>query len=284
MSGFILFCDTEPCRRDFSDVDIDILQLMAQWLGGEIERVEINRRAQEHQAQLAHVARLNTMGEMATGIAHELNQPLTAILNYANGCLRLMQKQGDSNSELRDAIANVGNDAKRAADIIKRLREFIKRGELRQESFQIGESIETAVELLRRRLLQNEISVDIDYAANLPCVRADRIQIEQVVVNLLLNAIDALNTPGLESKQIAIEIDKNESGYLEVAISDSGAGLPDDVVAHLFDPFFTTKNDGMGMGLSISRSIVESHGGAIEFLINDRAQSTFRFTLPLSRA
>ena len=279
-SGCILFCDLQPGRRIFTDVDIDILQLMAQWLGGEIERAEINRRAQEHRAQLAHVSRLNTMGEMATGIAHELNQPLTAILNYSNGCLRLLHKQGDSNAELRDAITKVGADAKRAGDIIKRLREFIKRGELKRESFEITESIEAAVEMLRRRLLQNEISVATHCAANLPPILADRVQIEQVVVNLLLNAIDALQVCGPDSKRIEIEIDSSADGHILVTISDSGPGLPADTVERLFDPFFTTKPDGMGMGLSISRSIVESHGGTIEYQLDERGRPGFRFSLP----
>jgi C4-dicarboxylate-specific signal transduction histidine kinase/ABC-type phosphate/phosphonate transport system substrate-binding protein len=281
-SGFILFCDTGTARREFSDVDIDILELMAQWLGGEIERTEIYRKAQEHQTQLAHVARLNTMGEMATGIAHELNQPLTAILNYSNGCMRLLRKHGNDDKGLHAAITNIGKDAKRAADIIKRLREFIKRGELRRESFKISEPVETALALLQRGLDQSGVSVDVSYGQNLPPIQADRIQIEQVVVNLLLNAIDALDDSASREKSISIGVRKTAAGKLEVSMRDSAATLPDDVVASLFDPFFTTKDDGMGMGLSISRSIVEAHGGTIEYLIDDSGQSTFRFTLPLA--
>ncbi len=281
LSGYILFCDSRPAHREFSDVDIDILELMAQWLGGEIERAEIHRKAQEHQAQLAHVARLSTMGEMATGIAHELNQPLTAILNYSNGCLRLLQKNSDADNALRSAISNIGSDAKRAADIIKRLREFIKHGELRQDYFSIDEPLEAALEILHPRLAQRQIPVEVNYAEGLPGIQADRIQIEQVVVNLLLNAIDALGDSTLSERRISIEVGKIGDGKIDVAISNSGVALPDEVVEHLFDPFFTTKDDGMGMGLSISRSIVEAHGGAIEYLVDKRSQPTFRFTLPL---
>jgi len=280
-SGCILFCDSSSARREFSDVDIDILELMAQWLGGEIERAKIQSRAQEHQAQLAHVARLSTMGEMATGIAHELNQPLTAILNYSNGCLRLLQKNRNDDDSLHSAISNIGSDAKRAADIIKRLREFIRHGELQQDNFSIREPIEAALEILQQRLLQAQISVDVDCVENIPGVQADRIQIEQVVVNLLLNAIDALSDFPLEKRRILIKVIETGTGKLEVAVSNCGAALPVDVVAHLFDPFFTTKDDGMGMGLSISRSIVEAHGGTIEYLVDARAQPTFRFTLPM---
>lgn len=280
VAGFILFCSTRPSPRIFSDVDIDILQLMAQWLGGEIERTEINRRAQEHQAHLAHVARLNTMGEMATGIAHELNQPLTAILNYSSGGLRLLQKQGADDTEVQAALANIGNDARRAAGIIKRLREFIKRGEHKPERFLLRDCIEPAVELLHPRLIQQGIDVSVNYAPGISDIVADRIQIEQVVVNLVLNAVDALQAVDKESRKINIDVGETETGGISVSISDTGKGLTQDVIRHLFDPFFTTKSEGMGMGLSISRSIVESHGGTIEYLTSDSRQPTFRFTLP----
>ena len=282
VAGFILFSNSSPVQRVFSDVDIDILQLMAQWLGGELERFEINRRAQEHQAHLAHVSRFNTMGEMATGIAHELNQPLTAILNYSSGSLRLLQKNGDDENALKDAIENIGNDARRAAGIIKRLREFIKRGEHRPERFLLRDCIEPAVELLRPRLDQHEIDVSVNFGAEVSDILADRIQIEQVVVNLLVNAIDSLQGSAQASKKIVIEVDKSGNGKVTIGVSDTGRGLSAEVVEHLFDPFFTTKTEGMGMGLSISRSIVESHGGTIEYLINDLQQPTFRITLPMT--
>jgi two-component system, LuxR family, sensor kinase FixL len=280
LSGHILFGNTSPMQRVFADVDIEILQLMAQWLGDEIDRIEINRRAQEHQSHLAHVSRLNTMGEMATGIAHELNQPLTAILNYSNGSIRLIQKRDDAGSELEDAIKNIGKDARRAADIIKRLREFIKRGEHRPERFLLRSCIEPAVELLRPRLIQHGIEVSLEYAADVSDIVADRIQIEQVLVNLLLNAIDALQNMGHGSRNITVHVDRAESGGISVAVSDSGEALHRSVAEHLFDPFFTTKTEGMGMGLSISRSIVEAHGGTIEYRLNELRQPTFRFTLP----
>jgi len=280
LAGFILFGNSHPIQRVFADVDIDILQLMAQWLGGEIDRSEINRRAQEHQSHLAHVARLNTMGEMATGIAHELNQPLTAILNYSNGSIRLMQKHDGGGSELQDAIRNIGQDARRAADIIKRLREFIKRGEHRPERFLLCSCIEPAVELLRPRLVQHGIEVSLEYAADVTDVVADRIQIEQVLVNLLLNAIDALQNSQHASRQITVRVDRAESGGIAVAVSDTGDPLPSAVAEHLFDPFFTTKTEGMGMGLCISRSIVEAHGGTIAYRLDELGQPTFCFTLP----
>jgi len=280
IGGVLLFGACQPASREYSDVDADILMLMTQWIGEEIERRETDRRAQEHQAQLAHVARLNTMGEMATGIAHELNQPLTAILNYSNGSLRLMQKHGVIDPELRKAIEKVGQDARRAAEIIRRLREFIKRDRLREERFSLRECIESAVELLQPRLgRQNiEVSLEIDNLAGE--VDADRIQIEQVVVNLLLNAIDALQSSNGGDKSIAVGIFPIAADSLAVEIGSSSPQIDPSIVDRLFDPFFTTKGDGLGLGLSISRSIIESHAGEICYRVDARGQPAFRFTLP----
>lgn len=248
-----------------------------------IVRAEINRREQEHQTQLAHIARVNSMGEMAAGIAHELNQPLTAILNYTSGCLRLLQKNDGDREALRDAIVKAGNDARRAADIIKGLRQFIKREELRQRDIAIRDCIDPALELLRSKLRQQQIAVEVSFAPNVHRIHADRIQIEQVVVNLLLNAIDALQgtNSGSAGKKIIVDVSQLDSRYVAVAISDTGPRLSAEVAERLFDPFFTTKSEGMGMGLSISRSIVESHGGTIEYLLNQEQLPTIRFTLPI---
>ena len=248
-----------------------------------IARAEINRREQEHQTQLAHIARVNSMGEMAAGIAHELNQPLTAILNYTSGCLRLLQKGNGDREALRDAIVKAGNDARRAADIINGLREFIKREDLRQRDIPIRDCIEPALELLRSKLRQQQIAVETSFAPDVQMIHADRIQIEQVVVNLLLNAIDALLGADMGSvgKRIIVDVSQLDSRYVAVAISDTGPRLSAEVAERLFDPFFTTKAEGMGMGLSISRSIVESHGGTIEYLLNREQLPTIRFTLPI---
>lgn len=280
IGGVLLFGAGEPASRDYSDVDIDILMLMTQWIGEEIERRETDLRAQEHQAQLAHVARLNTMGEMATGIAHELNQPLTAILNYSNGSLRLMQKNGVIDPELREAIEKVGQDARRAAEIIRRLREFIKRDRLREERFLLRECIESAVELLQPRLGRQNIEVSLEIDSRAGEVVADRIQIEQVVVNLLINAIDALQSANGRDKSITVRLFPEAADSLAVEIGSSSPQIDPAIVDKLFDPFFTTKGDGLGLGLSISRSIIESHTGEIGYLVDARGQPAFRITLP----
>lgn len=248
-----------------------------------ILRAEINRREQQHQVQLAHIARVNSTGEMAAGIAHELNQPLTAILNYSSGCLRLLQKDRPDYRELEAAIVQVGNDARRAAGIIKSLREFIKRDQFRQRDIELRDCIEPALELLRSRLRQQQIQVEVSDEMDGARIHADRIQIEQVLVNLLQNAIDALQADGgnRADKRIYIRIDDADPGYVAVAVTDNGPALSQQVVDHLFDPFFTTKPEGMGMGLAISRSIIESHGGTIEYLLDDQQLPTIRFILPI---
>ena len=249
-----------------------------------IFRAEMKRREQALQVQLAHIARVNSMGEMAAGIAHELNQPLTAILNYTSGCLRLLQKRDNGDGEaLREAIVKAGNDARRAADIIQGLREFIKREELSKRNVSIRACIEPAIELLRPRLRQSQIGIGLEYAPDLPDIHADRIQIEQVAVNLLLNAIDALRSEGSVTgeRKIFVDVSLPDSRHVAVAISDNGPPLQSDVAGRLFDPFFTTKPEGMGLGLSISRSIIESHGGTIEYLLNSRDMPTICFNLPL---
>jgi two-component system sensor histidine kinase TtrS len=257
---------------------MDVLELRVKERTDEL--AEINRRAGEHQAHLAHVARLNTMGEMATGIAHELNQPLTAIRNYSNVCLRLLRNRESHQAELTEAVNSIEHDAHRAAVIIKRLREFIKRGELVREDFSIRECIEPAVELLRPRLSQHGIEVDINYSRQDAMVHADRVQIEQVIVNLVLNAIDAVQNLNADAKKIEVQVSQIEDGQTAITVSDSGDGLPASKVERLFEPFFTTKAEGLGMGLSISRSIVEAHEGKIEYLLNEQGRPTFRFTVP----
>ena len=191
-----------------------------------------------------------------------------------------MQKHGVIDPELREAIEKVGQDARRAAEIIRRLREFIKRDRLREERFSLRECIESAVELLQPRLGRQNIVVSLEIDSLAGEVDADRIQIEQVVVNLLLNAIDALKSSNGGDKSIAVRVFPDATGSLAVEIGSSSPRIDPVIVDRLFDPFFTTKGDGLGLGLSISRSIIESHAGEIGYLVDARGHPAFRFTLP----
>jgi two-component system sensor histidine kinase TtrS len=265
-----------------SSMDRDVLQLMAQWVGSEIERREAQETLQQHQAELAHVARLSTMGEMATGLAHELNQPLTAIVNYTSGCLRRLQGGQRVEQPIIEAMQRAVEGASRASEIVRHLREFIRKDDVQRTRFSINDVLQAVVRLVEREARQHNVALVLRLQEGLPSVEANRIQIEQVVLNLAKNAIEAGVCVGGEDPQVVLCTRLREAA-IEVAVQDSGRGFPSAEAARLFEPFYTTKPDGMGMGLSISRSIVEAHGGTLEARSERGAGAEFRFTLPLTR-
>lgn len=279
LSACLVFSGPTPRERGFSDVDVDILLLMAGWLGSALEKREISRLAEEHQLQLAHVTRLSSMGEMATGIAHELNQPLTAIINYANGCARLIRRKPGETTELERAIGLIGHDARRAAEIIRRLREFLQHGDLRIETFPLSNCVGNALEMLGGRLRQLGVKVGRHEDLADGQVHADQIQIEQVVINLLLNAMDALADNPAGDRRIDIRL-ADTGSMIRLSVADNGNGIPDGEFERVFHPFHTTKPGGMGMGLSISRSIVQAHGGLLGAERTDNGGTEVSFTLP----
>ena len=279
MTAGLVFSDPMPREREFSDVDVDILLLMAGWVGSALEKREISRLAEEHQLQLAHVTRLNSMGEMAAGIAHELNQPLTAIINYANGCARLIRRGPGAAEELEHAIGLIGNDAHRAAEIIRRLRDFLRHGDLRSETFPLSGCVGNALEMLGGRLRQLGVKVTRHEDLADDRVHADHIQVEQVIINLLLNAMDALADRPLNDRRIDIRL-TDAGAEIRLSVADNGGGISEGEFEQVLHPFFTTKPGGMGMGLSISRSIVEAHGGALRIGRPDEGGTEVSFTLP----
>ncbi len=279
MTACLVFSDPTPRERKFSDVDVDILMLMAGWVGSALEKREISRLAEEHQLQLAHVTRLSSMGEMAAGIAHELNQPLTAIINYANGCSRLIRRDPGAAEELERAIGLIGNDAHRAAEIIRRLREFLRYGDLRSETFSLSGCVGNALEMLGGRLRQLGVRVSMDGDLADDRVHADHIQVEQVIINLLLNAMDALADRPSIDRRVGIHL-ADVDGEIHLSVSDNGSGIQEGALECVLHPFYTTKPGGMGMGLSISRSIVEAHGGALKVRRMDDGGTEVSFTLP----
>ncbi len=269
---------TSPGRG--SSMDRDILQLMAQWVGSEIERREAQETMQQHQAELAHVARLSTMGEMATGLAHELNQPLTAVVNYTSGCLRRLQGEQAVEPAIVEAMQRAVEGASRASEIVRHLREFIRKDDAQRTRFALNDALRSVARLLEREARQQHVALVLDLERDLPCVEANRIQIEQVVLNLAKNAIEASACVGREGLVVVLRTRAREAA-IEVAVQDSGGGFSSAEVERLFEPFYTTKPDGMGMGLSISRSIVEAHGATLEASAAQGAGAVFRFALPL---
>ena len=220
-------------------------------------------RLKELQSEVTHMSRFTALGEMASTLAHEMNQPLTAIANYLKGCHRLLERmEGQSTEVLRDAVGKAADQALRAGDIIRRLREFVARGESDRRTESLPKLIEDASMLALIGAKENGVAVSFRLDPDAALVFADRIQIQQVLVNLIRNAIEIMIESAIH-RELEISTASAADGTIEVAVSDTGAGLAPEVAANLFQPFVTTKRKGMGLGLSICRTIVEAHGGRI---------------------
>jgi two-component system sensor kinase FixL len=243
------------------------------------ERQETEARLQELQAELVHVARLTAMGEMASTLAHELNQPLSAISNYMKGSRRLLdQPGGDPLPKVREALDKAGDQALRAGQIIRRLRDFVARRDSEKRVEPVSRLIDEASALALLGAQERGIAVRFDLDPGGPSVLADRVQIQQVLVNLLRNAIDAMEEA--PRRELLVSTALRPGGLLEIAVADTGPGIAVEIADKLFQPFMTTKAGGMGVGLSISRTIVEAHGGTLTAERNEAGGATFRLTLP----
>ncbi|MBV8653967.1 MAG: PAS domain S-box protein [Alphaproteobacteria bacterium] len=241
------------------------------------ERQRTEARLQELQSELVRVSRVTAMGEMASAIAHELNQPLSAIANYLKGASRLLAEPEIPRERVEGALEKAGAQALRAGHIIRRLREFLARGETERRVERLPELIDEASELALVGAKERGIIVRFQYDPTIDRVLADRVQIQQVVTNLIRNAIDAIE--GSARKELVISINRIAPDQAQVSVADSGPGIDPEVMDTLFQPFVTTKANGMGVGLSISRTIVESHGGRITAETKPGGGATFRFTL-----
>jgi PAS domain S-box-containing protein len=246
-------------------------------------RRKTEARARQHQAQLAQVSRVSLAGEMAGALAHELSQPLTAIAAFARGCLRLLAGPVPEPETLYEGVSEVVQQAERAGDVLGRLREFMRGGAPQRAFVEVGPLIDAAVGLARAEAVQNDIEIVARVDPALPPVFADHIEIEQVLLNLLRNAIDAIATADGEERLIVLEARCTSGCAVRISVADSGPGVIDEVAKRLFEPFVTTKPEGMGMGLSISRSIVESHGGRLRLVERVGSGPTFVFELPTDR-
>ncbi len=245
------------------------------------ERKRTEERLREHQAELAHVARLSTMGEMASSIAHEVNQPLSAIANYASGCVRKLRSGTGTADELIEVLGKTAQQAERAAKVIHRIRTFVRKEAPKHTWTDLNDLVQEVMTLIEFDLQRAELDVRLELGEQLPLVLVDAIQIEQVILNLVRNAIEAMEDNTAAKGQLIIQTSTPKSDAVEAAISDTGHGLPIGSADQLLEPFFTTKSKGMGMGLSISHSIIEAYGGRLWATPNPQGGATFRFTLPV---
>ena len=243
------------------------------------DRQQTETRLQELQNELVHVSRLTAMGEMASALAHELNQPLSAIANLLTGSRRLIDRGREADqAKVRDAIDRAAAQALRAGDVIHRMRDFVRRGASQREVESLSKVVEEASALALIGEKERQVDVRLQLSPAADTVFADRVQIQQVLLNLIRNGIDAMQD--MPRRELVIASDLTDEGWTQVSVADTGAGIADDVLEKLFQPFMTTKPQGMGVGLSISRSIIEAHGGKIWAQANPRGGAIFNFTLP----
>jgi PAS domain S-box-containing protein len=245
----------------------------------ERKRAEEEReRLRQLEADLAHMNRVTMLGELASSLAHELNQPIAAAITSANACLRWLARNPPDLERARAAATRIENDGSRAAEIIQRLRAFYKTGAPpKRELVDLNQVAGEMLALLRNEADRHAISLRTELALQLPQIMADRVQLQQVLMNLLLNGIEAM-TDG--AGELVIRSHSTEDGFLRISVSDTGVGLPSEKLDRIFSAFYTTKPQGTGMGLAISRSIIEAHGGRMWATANAERGATFHFTLP----
>ena len=242
------------------------------------ERQAIERRLHEVQADLIHVSRLSAMGDLASALAHELNQPLTAINNYVLSAQKLLRGDAEQQERISSILTKAAEQAMRAGEIIRHLRNFIQRHEPEREPLDINKVIDEAAALAFIGMKEKNIQVEFERGTELPPVTVDKIQIQQVIVNLIRNGVDAME--GMKRRKLTLAT-RADGMQVKISVADTGSGVASEVSDQLFQPFVTTKSEGLGVGLSISRTIVEGHGGMLWFENNADAGTTFHLTLPI---
>jgi two-component system, LuxR family, sensor kinase FixL len=254
---------------------------------GFVQDITYRRRAEEEthrlQERLTHVSRLATVGEMSAGIAHELNQPLTAVANYAQACDRLLGLPDPDIEEIRGALKQITAQAVRAGDIIRRLRTLARNDVMKREPTDINLLVGELTELILLDAKSHDVNYRLELQADLPPVDVDRARIQQVILNLVRNAVEALAERTSGAREIAVRTRLLTEEGLEIAVCDNGPGVSEAIARHLFDPFCTSKPNGTGLGLAISRTIVKSHQGSLEYRPNPPSGACFTVRLPLAK-
>jgi two-component system sensor kinase FixL len=240
--------------------------------------------ALRHRAELAHLSRVAVMGEMAASIAHELNQPLSGIISNASAGQRFIDRGDVDLGELRDLLADIVADGRRAGDVIRGVRSMVKKGAQVRQRVNLNDLIMNVVHMVSPDATLHSCEMETLLESNLPAIEADPIQLQQVLINLVINAFDAMHDTPAENRKVEITTEWNGDGTICTSVRDYGVGIPEEARERLFEHFFTTKADGLGMGLGIVRSIVESHAGTVTAENVEGGGARFHFTLPASPA
>ena len=243
------------------------------------ERRQAEESVRQAQAELAHIARVSTLGEMAASIAHEVNQPLSGVVISANACLRFLRSTPPNLDEVRDGLQAIARDGRRASDVIARIMGLVRRTSTEKEPLDINDIIREVVALAEGEARRTHARIRTEFARQLPRVLGDRVQLQQVVLNLLLNGLEAMHGVVGSSRDLVVSTLRDTGDRIRVAVQDSGCGIDPQRASRIFEAFYSTKASGLGMGLSISHSIIEQHGGRLWAVANDGPGTTFYFTV-----
>jgi len=246
------------------------------------ERKQAEQETHLLRQEIAHVGRVSMMGQLASALAHEINQPLGAILRNAEAAELFLQRASPDLDEIRAILADIRKDDQRAGAVIDRMRGLLKRNKLDARPVEVGELVGDVIALVRADVVARQLKLDVDVPVDLPPVRGDRVHLQQVLLNLILNGLDALNGASGRDRLVSLTARLNGMQTIEIAVSDTGHGIAADKLQRVFDPFFTTKPNGMGMGLPISRTLIEAHGGMLWAENKNGGGAVFRFTLPIT--
>jgi C4-dicarboxylate-specific signal transduction histidine kinase len=248
---------------------------------------EKNARAEleiaQQRNQLAHLSRINTLGELSGSIVHEISQPLTASLSYAQVAQRLLSKSEPDLKEVRAILGDLVADSQRAIEVIRRLRQLLKRGEVQFQPLSANELVEEVLKLLRSELIARGVTALAELAPGLPVLQADRVELQQVLINLVTNACDAMAETPREARTLTVRTGLDGNGFVLISVCDAGPGIAEGKLEQVFEPFFTSKANGLGLGLSVCRTIVSAHGGKLWAEHNSHRGATFRLLLPVKR-
>jgi len=267
--------------KEYDELDLRQLKLLLDGMWEIIERSRTEEESRRLRDELAHLTRVATIGELTTSLAHELNQPLTAILSNAQAVQRLLKSDTPDIIEMKDALTDIVNDNRRASGVIHSLRKFLQQGDIQSLPVDINKIIQETLSLVNTDFVVNYISLTLDLFEDLPSVLGDYIQLQQVILNLILNAVEAMKGVEKDSRKLVVRTRCDDSSTVTVSVQDSGIGMDSGENDNVFNPFFTTKQDGLGMGLSINRTIIEAHAGWIRASQNPEGGAIFSFGLPV---